>query len=140
MPDLNTYMLPEAPFRFLLEKECKRAERYAHFFSILMVKLELSDSDDRLLSTTASLIQGMIRNSDIMGSLQNKKLAVILHHADAQSTDDISVRIRDRIQEHTPPFQQDPESQNIRIGGACFPTHACTAQDLLNVAQERARL
>ena len=139
MPDPSPYLLPEEPFRFILEKECKRAERYAHFFSILTVKLESSDLEDRLLPATASLIQGLIRNCDIMGSLQDKKLAVLIHYADAQNIDEIAARIRDRVQAHPLPFQQNPENQSIKIGGACFPTHASTAQDLLSVAQERAR-
>ena len=137
MQDPGKYLLPEEPFRILLEKECRRAERYANFFSIMMVKSEWLDPESPLLSTTASLIQGMIRDSDVMGTLQGTHLVAILHHADAQNIDEITVRVRDRIWDQNPGLERNPGSQKIRIGGACFPTHASTPQDLLRAAQER---
>jgi GGDEF domain-containing protein len=136
MEDPSTYLLPEELFRFLLEKECRRAVRYAHFFSLLLVKLEISDLEDSLLSTIANLIQGVIRKSDIIGILQDKQIVVILHHSDADGTQEITVRIRCRIQGLAHRIPQIPESQNIRIMGACFPTHACNAEDLFTAAQE----
>jgi len=136
MFDQNIPILPEEPFKFLLKQECDRAERYSHFFSIVMVKL--TESEDPSLITTAKIIRGAIRDSDIMGSLQDKHLAVILHHADAQNTDDIALRIRGRIREFAQGSSQNPMNREIRVGAACFPTHAPTIQDLLKAAQERS--
>ncbi len=138
MFDANNYILPEEPLRFLLKQECERAERYSNFFSILTVKLEIPQLDDSLFYTTANLIRIGIRDSDIMGTLEDKDLVVILHHADAQSTDEIAMRIRHRIQEYVHRFPQDSKGQQIRVGAACFPTHAPTAQELLRAAQERS--
>jgi diguanylate cyclase (GGDEF)-like protein len=138
MFDSTNYILPEESLKFLLKQECERAERYSHFFSILMVKLEVPKLDDPLLSTAANLIRGAIRDSDIMGTLQDKNLVVILHHADAQSTDEIAMRIGHRIQEYAHRFPQDSKGRKIKVGAACFPTHAPTAQDLLRAAQERS--
>ncbi|MCI0529610.1 MAG: hypothetical protein L0Y56_19380, partial [Nitrospira sp.] len=90
MFDSNNYILPEEPLRFLLKQECERAERYSNFFSILMIKLEIPQLDDSLFLTTANLIRSGIRDSDIMGTLEDKDLVVILHHADAQNTDEIA--------------------------------------------------
>ena len=136
MFDQDISILPEEPFKFLLKQECDRAERYSHFFSIAMVKLpELEDS---LLTTTVKIIRGVIRDSVVIGALQDKYLAVILHHADAQNTDEIALRIRGRIREFAHGSSQNPMNQKIRVGAACFPTHAPTVQDLLKVAQERS--
>jgi diguanylate cyclase (GGDEF)-like protein len=137
MLDSNHYILPQDSLKFLLKKECERAERYSNFFSILMVTLDVPKLDDPLFSTTANLIWSGIRESDIMGTLEDKDLVVILHHADAQYTDEIATRILHRIQEYTP-LAQDSKGQKIRVGAACFPTHAPTAQDLLRAAQERS--
>jgi diguanylate cyclase (GGDEF)-like protein len=138
MFDTNNFILPEEPLKFLLWQECERAERYSNFFSILTVEFEIPRLDDPVLSTTANLIRSAIRDSDIMGTLQDKELVVILHHADAQSTDEIAMRIRHRIQEYTHRLPQNSKDQQIRVGAACFPTHAPTAQDLLRAAQERS--
>jgi len=138
MFDSSHYILPEEPLKFLLKKECERAERYSNFFSILIVELEIPQLDDPLFSTTANLIRSGIRDSDIMGTLQDKDLLVILHHADAQNTDEIAMRIRHRIQEYAHRFPQDSKGQQIRVGAACFPTHAPTPQDLFKAAQERS--
>jgi diguanylate cyclase (GGDEF)-like protein len=138
MFDSSHYILPEEPLKFLLNKECERAERYSNFFSILMIKLEIPQLDDPSFSTTANLIRSGIRDSDIMGTLQDKDLVVILHHADAQNTDEIAMRILHRIQEYAHRFPHDSKDQQIRVGAACFPTHAPTPQDLLRAAQERS--
>ena len=136
MFDQNIPVLPEGSFRFLLKHECDRAERYSHFFSILMVKLP--ELEDPVLATTTKIIRGAIRDSDILGTFQDKQLGVILHHADAQNTDEIASRIRGRIQEfsHGPSF--NPDDHRILVGAACFPTHAPTADDLVVAAQKRA--
>jgi diguanylate cyclase (GGDEF)-like protein len=135
MFDQDLPILPEQHFNFVLKQECERAERYSHFFSIAMVKL--SELEDPLLTTTAKIIRGAVRDSDIMGALQDKHLAVILHHADAQNTDEIAMRIRGNIRELAESLSQTPKNRQIRVGAACFPTHAPTFQDLLKAVQER---
>jgi diguanylate cyclase (GGDEF)-like protein len=138
MFDSSSYILSEESLKFILKKECERAERYSNFFSILMIKLEIPSAGDSFFSTTASLVRSGIRDSDIMGTLQDKDLVVILHHVDAQSTDEIAMRIKQRIQEYAHRFSQDSDERQIRVGAACFPTHAPTPQDLLRTAQERS--
>jgi GGDEF domain-containing protein len=102
--------------------------------------VKLSELEDPLLTTTTKIIRGAVRDSDIIGSLQDKHLAVILHHADAQNTDEIAIRIRGTLREFAQGLPQNPITQKLNVGAACFPTHAPTFQDLLKAAQERSSI
>ena len=134
MSNPRTHILPEEYLRFLLVQECQRAERYSHFFSIVSIQLQTPELENLPVLAVADLIRGVIRSSDIVGSFQDRRLVVILHHAEDQNADDITARIREKIQYS---LRRNPEKGSIRIGGACFPSHASTVQDLLSVAEGR---
>jgi hypothetical protein len=129
MPDSGNYIFPEEHTPILLDRECKRAERYEHFFSVLLIKFDKGGSYESRRDTLASLMEGVIRNSDIIGALQGNKLAVILHHAEL--TKDIAERIRTRMKDRIPQFKI--------VGAACYPTDATTVEGLLNRAQSRGQ-
>ncbi len=137
MTETSSFLtLSEEAFGLILKQECNRAERYSYYFSILMVGLEASESEDTAYMTVAKLIRSAIRNSDMICFVQSKDLAVILHEADVQDTSVIVERIRQKTQPHPPHLPQVPKFQNLRIGWACFPTHASTVTDLLQLSKE----
>jgi hypothetical protein len=128
MPDPRLNVLPEEQFNYLLEHECKHAQRYEHFFSLVMIRLEKSELNAALLTGALNLIRGVIRDSDIVGAFQDKKLAMILHYAD--NPDPIARRVVNKIQTGLPHLE-------TKIGRACFPADATTVEDLLRVSLNR---
>jgi len=123
MPKQSNYVLPKDQFKYLLNLECKRAERYQYFFSILLVELASLDSRSTNLSAMSDLIRNLIRESDTMGRVQYNRLAILLCFADNPSS--ISKRIVKRIQNEIP-------RTLIKVGEACFPVNASKAEDLIS--------
>ncbi len=137
MTETSSFLtLSEEAFGILLKQECNRAERYSYYFSILMVRLEASESEDSEYMAVARLIRSVIRNSDMICFLQSEGLAMILHEADVQNTSDIVERIRKKTQPRIPHFPQGLKCQNLKIGWASFPTQASTVTDLLQLSRE----
>src|ERR1700693_757023 len=121
MHDQQLNFLPEEQFKYLLEHECKRAQRYQYFFSLLMIKSENLDSQSPFLTEIPSLIKKVIRDCDTIGAIQYNKLAILLCFAD--NSNSIARRIVNKIQYEIPHI-------NIKVGEVCFPVNATTAQDL----------
>lgn len=121
MPSQGFYILPEEQFKYLLTHEGKHAQRYEHFFSLLTIKFEKLDLESPHLSGVLKLIGSVIRDSDTIGSLQDEKLAVILHYADSPVP--IVKRVVKKIQTQFPHL-------NIKARGACFPTDTTAVEDL----------
>lgn len=128
MPDQRFNVLPEEQFKYLLEHECKRAQRYQYFFSLLMIKLDHLDSQSPSLTEIPRLIKCVIRDCDTIGAIQYNKLAVLLGFADNPNS--TARRIVNKIQNEFPRI-------NIKVGEVCFPVDATTAQDLFRQSLDR---
>jgi GGDEF domain-containing protein len=124
MPDQQNNVLPEEHFVYLLEHECKCAQRFQYFFSLLMIKFENLDSQPTFLTEIPNPIKNVIRDSDTIGAIQSDKLAILLRYTDNQNS--IAKRIVNKIQSEIP-------HNNTKVGEVCFPDNATTAQDLLRV-------
>lgn len=129
-PDLSWDPLPHTHFKFLLDRECKRAERYEHFFSLAIVRFEQTEFNTSLLNSVTGLIRNVIRESDMIGALQDKDLAIILQYAEDVSMTPIVIRINSALQ------RGQISCCKIKIGWAGFPTDATTSEDLLRMARE----
>jgi hypothetical protein len=123
MSKQSNYVLTKDQFKYLLNLECKRSERYQYFFSILLIELTSLDSLSTNLSAMSDLIRYLIRESDTMGAIQYNRLAILLCFADNPSS--ISKRILKQIQNVIP-------RTFIKVGEACFPVNANQAEDLLS--------
>lgn len=125
---LRFNVLTEEQFKYLLEHECKRAQRYQYFFSLLMIKLDNLDSQPLLLTEIQSLIKYLIRDCDTIGAIPYNKLAILLRFSDNPNS--IARRIVNKIQNEIPRI-------NIKVGEVCFPVNATTAQDLFRESLDR---
>jgi GGDEF domain-containing protein len=134
-----SYILPEDQFMFLLEVECNRAVRLNQYLSVVMVKLKRVEAGEHLLFQFAELMRDEIREIDVFGALQDKKVGIIVWSTDPEELLGIMARVRRRFKEQSSLSQEDPFSDSIRIGGACFPTHATTAQELLLGAEKKGK-
>jgi len=121
-------VLPEEEFKYLLEHECKRAQRYQYFFSLVMVKIENVNSQTLVLREIPKIIQNVIRNCDTIGAIQYNKLAILLCFSDNPNS--ITKRIKDKINSEIPRI-------NIKVGEVCFPSNATTAEDLVRESLDR---
>lgn len=128
MAEYPAYLLPEEQFRYLLRFECKRAQRYQFFFSLITVEFEYGASDPVYLDKISNMIKNSIRDCDTMGALQYNKLAILLCFTD--DPDSISKRIINKFQFELPGIK-------IKVGEVCFPLDATTADDLVRASLDR---
>jgi GGDEF domain-containing protein len=120
------HVMPAETFNYLLEKECKHAVRYEHFFSIAMIHSGQSDLGKDHLSQLISLITREIRECDVMGDLRGERLCVIFHQTD--NIREIMDRLLSKLRGKGLRF-------SLKFSGAVFPTDAATSSDLLVAAQ-----
>lgn len=128
-----TRILDREVFLHLLDIEVKRARRYQNFFSVLILKLvQHSRKDDgsgllNCYNQLSHLLREEFRESDILGSLGQNKLAALLPYADlsaggqAKSHFEASLEYCD--------FKK--EGYEVRIEQLCFPVDGTDTRDLL---------
>ena len=127
-------MLPEEILRFFLDFQCKLSMRLERYLSIILVTLQKLDID-----TCGNLISEQVRETDIFGVLEFRKVCVILPSANFDHLINILARIQTNIQDHITCSQEDQFNYRIKIGGACLPTHGTTPKDLLWASEENSR-
>jgi hypothetical protein len=134
MFDSSARILPQEQFRYMLEQECKRAERYECLFSVIRVSCETINLGPPIMQEVAKLIRKVIRDSDVVGLTQNGDLSLLLQYADHQCAAQVASRIHDQVAN---PLRRNLKKKAIRIEWACFPTHASTIEDLIGTVQYR---
>lgn len=135
MLDHQTSTLSKNFFQYLLESEAKRAMRYTYFFSILTLEIDQSEDGDAL-DTLAVLIKQSVRNTDLIGRIDDRRFSIILHHAEPPNTFSVGERIRDRVQSYNFALRTAQQRRTVSVGGACFPSHTADIQSLLLTANE----
>ncbi|MFQ5949588.1 MAG: diguanylate cyclase, partial [Nitrospiria bacterium] len=132
-------------FRKQLDLEIKRAERYLHPISLLMVDIDnfkyYNDHHGHLrgnniLERIASLLKTYTRETNLVARYGGEEFAVLLPEAEAKIAAKAAVRMRRVIQKELFPFQEDQPSGNLTIslGVASFPWDAPNAQELVRCA------
>jgi GGDEF domain-containing protein len=120
-------------FLYFLDLEVKRSRRYQNFFSILIVKLkELSDQGNgKSLETCyqrlSTLIKQEIRDSDILGTLGEKKLAVLLPYADMSA----GGYTRSRFESSLKYYDFNREGYQVVVEQVSFPSDGTDTPDLI---------
>ncbi len=127
-------ILPEEIFRFLLEREIKRALRDEYYFSLMMVRLEGDDQHDHLLAAMER-VRNQMRESDDRGLLGASKAAALFPSAENESLYQIISRIAPLILNDSRCADMLPCHYRIAIGGASFPMDGTTAGDLIDAAE-----
>ena len=114
-------ILPREAFFHLLDLEVKRSRRYQNFFSVLSPD-ELPDHDIEMeiqacLGKLTRLLAEEMRDSDILGALGEKRLAVILPYADLMAGGNTRSRFESSLQFCD--FSRD--GFRVVIDQVCFP-------------------
>ena len=136
--------------RYLISRlhyEFERAKRYGHSISLIMVDIDhfkaYNDNNGHLagddaLRTVARLINGAIRETDILGRYGGEEFAIILLHADLVQMEEVAERIRRTIEETPFPNEElQPMGKiTVSMGGCCLSDGMETMEDLIRSADE----
>jgi GGDEF domain-containing protein len=116
-------VLPREVFLHFLDLEVKRSRRYQNFFSVLVLTLdELPNRENgtglqACCQRLTRLLAEEMRDSDILGALGEKRLAVILPYADLMAGGNTRSRFESSLQFYD--FGRD--GFRVLIEQVCFP-------------------
>ena len=125
-------ILDREQFLFFLDLEVKRARRYQNFFSILILKMaHISSHENEGRSqigqrSLAHLFQDGLRESDILGSLAENRLVVLLPYADQNAGGGAKIRVEGDLQYYD--FKN--EGYEVTIDQVSFPKDGANIADL----------
>jgi len=120
-------------FLYLLDLEVKRSRRYQNFFCILILRLtETADGEvEKGLRASyerlAHLLQQEVRDSDILGTLGEKRLAVLLPYADMSA----GIYTRSRFESSLQYCDFHREGYQVIVENICFPNDGTDTSDLV---------
>ncbi len=120
-------------FLHFLDLEVKRSRRYQNFFSILVVSLaevpnrENGNGLQACYRRLSHLLAEEMRDSDILGALGEKRLAVLLPYADLFSGGHTRSRFEASLQFYD--FTRD--GYRVQIEQVCFPRDGTDTSDLV---------
>ncbi len=120
-------------FLYFLDLEVKRAQRYQNFFCILTLKLtQLSEHDNGQSLQTCyqkltRFLTEELRESDILGSLEKNKLAVLLPSADPSAGNHVKFRFESSLKY----YDFNHEGYEVKIDQICFPMDGTDTVDLV---------
>ena len=123
-------------FLFLLDLEVKRAHRYQNFLSILILKLARSPHGNNAAGWMAchGMLAGMlneeIRESDIVGSLGEDNLVVLLPYADISA----GSIVKSRVETHLNHIDPGSNGFEVSVRQVNFPMNGTRAIDLIRKA------
>jgi diguanylate cyclase (GGDEF)-like protein len=121
-------------FLFILDIEVKRSRRYQNFLCVVLFKIkQFSQEGDReglqaCFRTLSHLLTDEIRESDIVGSLELDKLAVLLPYADVEA----GAHVRSRFEDALKYYDFKSKGFEIMIDQVCFPVNGSDTMDLIN--------
>lgn len=138
--DELTGLLNKRSFNAILLKEIKKAERYSHTFSLLLIDAdnlkEINDrygheAGDRLIKMLAGTMQECLRTSDILARNGGDEFIALLPETDSRHARDASERIRSAIENTSFDMNGNCITSSVSIGIAGYPEDAVDFNDLI---------
>lgn len=126
-------LLDREIFLFFLDLEVKRSRRYQNFFCILVLKLkELPDQSGAkglqvCYQRLTHLLAEEMRDSDILGTLGERSLAVLLPYADISA----ALYTRSRFENNLQYYDFSREGYQVMVEQVCFPRDGTDTADLI---------
>jgi len=126
-------VLSRDTFLHFLDLEVKRSRRYQNFFCILILKLaelhhhENSRELQACIQRLAHLLMEEMRDSDILGTLEESRLAILLPYADLLAGGDTRSRFENSVRYYD--FSRD--GYYVEIKQLCFPRDGTDTPDLI---------
>ena len=123
-------------FLFLLDLEVKRARRYQNFLSILLLEFkEYSDAEQTedprsCYQALTALLMGETRETDIIGTLRENELIILLPYADASAGKLAGARL-EKAMEH---YNFRGRGYEVLVQQISFPMNGTDTVDLIKKA------
>ena len=139
--DAGTGALLSGFFEYVVDWEIKRSLRYQNFATLLVLEPDRKPRYSETLGTLVSLIRKNLRDTDIVGRLNDGKFGVLLLHADLDGAYITASRIVEHINNYI--FSEEKgQHLTVSIGAACFPTNSTSVDkgDLFKEAEGAFRL
>jgi hypothetical protein len=120
-------------FLFFLDLEVKRARRYQNFLSLMFLKIEPSSKEDEegvmpaCYQTLSALLTEEVRESDIIGNLEENRLAVLFPYADVKAGNQVKSRVENILKY----CDLGSKGVEIMIDQICFPINGADTMDLI---------
>lgn len=135
-------------FKEQLNQEIIRAKRHNTNVSIAMIDIDYFKSyndthghpaGDLVLKTIADLLRNNIRKIDVAARYGGEEFALILVETDKQAASFVADKIKNLIERQKFNFEETQPNGKLTIsmGVATFPIDAMTADDLVNMADQR---
>jgi GGDEF domain-containing protein len=121
--DPATGLFSEALLRAVLPSRVATARRTLRQLGLALVSVD--DGPDP--TVLADLVVSSVRDSDMAGRLDDGTLAIILEFTPADGCRIVVERLHDRILESA-------NNARVRAGVACYPVHAVSATELMEIA------
>ena len=123
---------------FLLEKELSRAERYNHFASFLLFRIEGLPKKEQAsaLGRLAKALANEVRNSDYVGTTDEETLGVIVPYASVESARKVLKRLRS---ESLLCLSQLHRKLDLKTSLVVYPAEADALEPLVDLALRRLR-
>ncbi len=120
-------------FLYFLDLEVKRSRRYQNFFSIIVLRLRALPEGTEGLALQACyqklthLLAEEIRDSDILGTLGESMVAVLLPYADISAGGFMRSRFEDTLRYYD--FHR--EGYRVTVEQVCFPSDVTDTPELV---------
>jgi len=143
--DPLTGLLNHQAFNDVLERELARAERYDHGLTLVFVDLDtfklVNDTwghleGDRVLHVVATVMESILRGSDVAGRMGGDEFAVLLLESDRRAGERFCARLREVMHELIERSELPPEVA-FSGGAAHYPSEALQADELFRLADVR---
>jgi len=122
-------------FLFLLDLEVKRARRYQNFLCLLFPRLKASSKNNGdgfqiCYQTLVDLLIDEMRETDLLGSLGENRLTILLPYADALA----GGRAKSRFEDALKCYDFNGKGFEVMIDQICFPLNGTDTPDLIKKA------
>lgn len=148
--DALTRLHNRSHFEEQMAIEMVKTKRYHTPLSLLIVHFNTLNTitreydhlvSDQIISTSAALIQGIIRKSDIISRFSSNQFGILLPHIDANGADILARRIKDRIAIHDFVWKDVRLNPGVTIARAsCDPKNDPDDFSLITKALEKLKL
>ncbi len=120
----------------LLKKELSRAERYNHFASLLLLRIEGLPKQEELsaLGRLAKALANEVRASDYVGTMDKETLGVIVPYASLETAPKVLERLRS---ESLLCLSQIHRKLDLKTSFVVYPAEADSLDKLVDLALRR---
>lgn len=129
-------IVDENLFRFLLILEVQKAMRLQYCFSVVCIApaLRPGDVDGSLMKDLAEVAVGQVRATDVVSTLSQSVMGLLLIDAETRTLPPIHRRIKEELEAHLLTVEGRRWRVTWSAGGGCYPQTASSGGDLLRQA------